>query len=105
MQKEGSTPLTQEELESLYAGGPSVDFKSSQASGTVTYHPDGKYEVYCARGSDHGIYEIRDSMICTQWTKIRDGKKGCFKIYNVGDNKYKAIDSNGNLNSSLSFQQ
>ena len=98
LQKEGATPLTQEELESLYAGSPTVKFKSSRASGTVKYHPDGRCEVNWGHGSDHGTWEIKDSMICTQWTIIRDGKKGCFKIYQVGDIKY-AIDSKGNLNS------
>jgi hypothetical protein len=105
LQEEGIKPLSQAELETLYQGGRTLNFKSARASGTAIYHTDGKCEINWGRGTDTGVYSLRDGMICTKWTKIRDGKEGCFKIYKVGDNKYKAINLDGTLNSESSLKQ
>jgi hypothetical protein len=104
LQDENLKPLSQSELEALYEGGPTVSFRSAKATGTVIYHTDGKSDINWGRGTDTGSYNIRDGKICTQWTKIRDGKEECFTIYKVGDNKYKAIYPNGSLNSDFSFK-
>lgn len=105
LQKEGIKPLSQAELETLYEGGPTVNYKSARNSGTAIYHTDGKCEVNWKNGTDTGVYSIKDSKVCTKWTKIRDGKEGCFKIYKVKDNKYKAINQDGTSNSEFSLKQ
>ena len=105
LQEEGIKPLSQAELETLYEGGPTVNFKSARNSGTVIYHTDGKCEVDWGRGTDTGVYSLKDNLICTKWIKIRDCKEGCFKIYKIGDNKYKAINQDGTLNSEFSLNQ
>ncbi len=105
LKEQNIMPLSQSQLKELYEGGCTVDFTSPRTTGTVTYKADGTTDLQHEHGSDTGTYTIEnDSKLCTQWSSLRDGKKGCFTIYKLGENKYRALNSDGSLNSDFSFK-
>lgn len=101
LQDKGLKPMTQAELESLFNSDQHGNWKSPKGSGTLSYHPDGKSEVDWGSGNDKGSYQINDGKFCSTWTKIRNGKEGCFIVYKTGAKTYRFLNLDGSLNADL----
>jgi hypothetical protein len=97
LEKAGKAPLTGAQLSARYSQGPSYTFTSSQgASGKIDYAKNGATNVKVGDFEDTGKWRIKGDTVCITWKKIRDGKEGCFTIYDLGNGKQRSLNSDGN---------
>jgi hypothetical protein len=92
----GMAPQTQKELEEFFAKPVKLRFDNNTGGkGTVTYMPDGTARVEWPGGGDTGTWQVKDGKICMTWTKLRDGKEGCFTSYKVRPKEYMSFNPDG----------
>ena len=92
-------PLTQKELEERYSRQVKIRFDNNTGGrGIATYMPDGTAQVEVPGLADTGKWRVNDGKICVTWTKIRDGKEGCFTSYKMGPKDYMTFNADGSLN-------
>ena len=53
----------------------------------ITYGADGKSTIDVNNGgfTDTGVYKVTDTGYCATWTKIHDGKEGCYIVVKDGN--------------------
>jgi hypothetical protein len=100
----GLAPLTQSELEALYARTRIIRGSSPDGLGlTGTYTQEGGARLDWGRGAAEGSWRITGGKFCTKYTGIRDGEERCFTIYKTGENEYKTFFPDGTCNGTTSF--
>ena len=98
LRAKGIAPQTQKELEDFFAKPVKLSFTNDAGGrGTATYMPDGTTRVEWPGGSDTGRWQVKDGKICLTWTKLRDGKEGCFTSYKTGPKEYTSFNPDGTL--------
>ncbi|NNE83817.1 MAG: hypothetical protein HKN28_07585 [Alphaproteobacteria bacterium] len=53
----------------------------------INYSADGKSAINVNNGgfTDTGVYKVTDTGYCATWTKIHDGKEGCYLVVKDGN--------------------
>ena len=100
----GLSPLSQGELEALYARTRTIRGSSPDGLGlTGTYTQEGGARLDWGRGAAAGSWRIAEGKFCTKYQGIRNGEERCFTIYKTGENEYKAFLPDGTFNGTTSF--
>jgi hypothetical protein len=104
LRERGLSPLTQSELEALYARTRVIRGSSPDGLGlTGTYTKEGGARLDWGRGAAEGSWRIIEGKFCTKYKVIRDGEERCFTIYKTEENEYKAFLPDGTFNGMTSF--
>jgi len=104
LQARGLAPLSQRELEALYARTRTIRGSSPDGLGlTGTYTPEGGMRLDWGRGAAEGSWRITGGKFCTKYQGIRDGEERCVTIYKTGENAYKAFLPDGTFHGTISF--
>jgi hypothetical protein len=97
-----ATPMSQQDLEQLYAQELSVSIEHPEGSGTATSYPDGTAQMIFNDRPSTGQWRIADGTRCDAW----DGRREtCKRVYKVSDTEYIQFELNGDRNSRLIVQQ
>ncbi len=93
LREQGHESLSGSELRAIYDGGGTLNWKSSQYSGTTDYMADGSATLHSGSKDFDGTWRIADGKLCTQYEGIRDGEETCMTVFEV-DGQYKFFDGN-----------
>jgi hypothetical protein len=100
----GLSPLTQSELEALYARTRTIRGSSPDGLGLLgSYTQEGVARLDWGRGAAVGAWRIAEGKFCTTYPSIRNGEERCVTIYKTGENEYKAFLPDGTCNGTTSF--
>ena len=93
-------PLTGAELKAAVSG-KRVDWVTPKGiKGYTKYKKNGTATVVTTspkefKGKDKGKWRIKGNKICHTWTKLRDGKEGCFSLNGTSNPKVLVGASGG----------
>ena len=100
----GLSPLSQGELEALYARTRTIRGSSPDCLGLLgTYTQEGGARLDWGRGAAAGSWRIAEDKFCTKYQGIRNGEERCLTIYKTGENAYKAFLPDGTFHGTTSF--
>jgi hypothetical protein len=100
----GLSPLSQSELEALYARTRTIRGSSPDGLGLLgTFTQEGGARLDWGRGAAEGSWRITGDKFCTKYQGIRNGEERCVTIYKTGENAYKAFLPDGTFNGTTSF--
>lgn len=93
-------PLTVAELKMVTAN-KSYDVKPVRGESSVISYRDTGTVTLSGALNDSGKYRFGDSMLCTTWTKIRDGKEACQTFHSLPSGQIKILNLDKSENSVL----
>jgi hypothetical protein len=91
----GKERISASELQALLSGSTTSGTTDKGSEIHVFYRRDGRMSGYAhSKHYDVGTWEITsDDRLCRHWTTWRNGLKGCFDIYRVGEGQFQMISS------------
>lgn len=99
----GMQPLSNSDLQSLFAEQKNATFTNQKSSGTVKYFPDGRQEATWQGGSGGGTFYIKDGEFCSKMD-FRKGEVKCTTWFKVDEKTYELIRADGSKDATLIFQ-
>ena len=100
----GLSPLSQGELEALYARTRTIHGSSPDGLGLLgSYTQEGVARLDWGRGAAVGSWRIAEGKFCTTYQGIRNGEERCVTIYKTGENEYKAFLPDGTFQGTTFF--
>ncbi len=98
----GEKPLTEQELQILFASAP-TDVEVTHPKGTtyVNHFPDGTQKATWDGGSNEGRYWIENGKVCG---KYNGRPQRCSTAFKVAENQYKLFDDQGDYLGTLNFR-
>jgi hypothetical protein len=88
--------LSVEQVQALLPGATGYGTSSRGAAFQVKYFANGKMTISTGTNfSDRGKWWIEDGVYCSQWEKVRKGKKGCFVYFHKSGDDYHFEQTDG----------
>lgn len=95
LKETGKKPLTSAQIKGLLSGKTTVGTNTKGRSYEVMRAADGKMDLTAGSFSDKGKWWVEGpNLYCSQWNKLRNGEKGCRRVYDIGE-KYQFISLDG----------
>lgn len=102
LKESGKKPLTVAQIKELYAGKSFKGTSSNGRSFQTSYKADGQATLSAGSFSDRGKWWTEGgNLYCSQWTNLRNGEKGCRRVYDLGNGKYQAVNLDGSESSTF----
>lgn len=93
----------QTDLEMFFSKDRRANFVTAKgAKGTIHYYPDRTMRTEFNRTKDDGQYTLKEGKVCSTWQTLRKGEK-CTKLYQVGENEFEYVSTNGAYDSTLTL--
>lgn len=95
----GNKPISAFEIRQLLAGNTLKGISSRGFDFTVVYNAKGAAKITSNKYNETGKWWTEGTnKYCTQWPTVRDGAKGCRRIYKIG-NEYQMVRTDGSKSS------
>ena len=101
----GIQPLTGDQLKEMFTKGVKADYVNAKGQASyVVFHPDGNQTLASSMTNDTGRWSVENDQQCSVWTKIRNGRKGCFTWFKVTENTYELFGTDGTKTGTLTIK-